>query len=213
MRCDGICRTNIRTVESWKTVGFCRTAQTSIISFPSNNIAWFWGFCCHRTLCNLAHAPWTCPEKPPSIGPIALSCHDSACPSAEGAVSGKMAGLGRWVWKCLESPVIWHSRVLCEIGTYLFESCLYPWTSFWTGKNTWQPLDLCNIWCLWVIMNHNFCLLTGLGRETQEFSQGEHPQGETLQLKVSWIGGTSKSSNNIQYTLVTYGGKSRFNMF
>lgn len=162
-----------------KNKGFAAQAQTSIISFPSNNIAWFWGFCCHRTLCNLAHAPWTCPEKPPSIGPIALSCHDSACPSAEGAVSGKMAGLGRWVWKCLESPVIWHSRVLREIGTYLFESCLNPWTSFWTGKKTWQPLDLCNIWCLWVIMNYSFCLLTGLGRETQEFSQGEHPQGET----------------------------------
>ena len=130
--CDGRCRTNIHG-----------RAQRSIISFPSNNIELFWGFCYHRTLCNLAHALWTCPKKPPSIGPIALSCHDSACPSAEGAVSGKMAGLGRWVWKCLESPVIWHSRVLCEIGTYLFESCLYPWTSFWTGKKKHGSLWIC----------------------------------------------------------------------
>ena len=128
---------------------------------------------------------------------------------------------GRWqdwvvgfgnVWKCLESPVIWHSRVAWNrhvLVWVLFKSL----DLVLDRKNTWQPLDLCNIWCLCVIMNHKFCLLTGLGRETQEFSQGEHPQGETLQLKVSWIGGTSKSSNNIQYTLVTYGGKSRFNMF
>ena len=62
-----------------------------ITSWPSNRIAWFWvSFQCHRTLCkstfSLKLSNWTKNQ------PIALSCYDSVCPSAKGAVSGNLVG-------------------------------------------------------------------------------------------------------------------------
>ena len=69
-----------------------------------------------------------------------------------------------WFWK-----VLWldDMAVRCaEKYRHVFFD-LYPWTSrIQTGKKHGSHyLDLCNVWCLWVIMNHIFCLLPGLRME------------------------------------------------
>ena len=69
-----------------------------------------------------------------------------------------------WFWE-----VLWldDMAVRCaEKNRHVFFD-LYPWTSrIQTGKKHGSHyLDLCNVWCLWVIMNHIFCLLPGLRME------------------------------------------------
>lgn len=69
-----------------------------------------------------------------------------------------------WFWK-----VLWldDMAVRCADKNRNVFFDLYPWTSrIQTGKKHGSHyLDLCNVWCLWVIMNHIFCLLPGLWME------------------------------------------------
>ena len=69
-----------------------------------------------------------------------------------------------WFWK-----VLWldDMAVRCADKNRNVFFDLYPWTSrIQTGKKHGSHyLDLCNVWCLWVIMNHIFCLPPGLWME------------------------------------------------
>ena len=75
---------------------------------------------------------------------------------------------------------------------------LYPWTSrIQTGKkHGYHYLDLCNVWCLWVIMNHLFACFLGYGwREMQEFSQIEQA------FRKKWVARRTSTRWNTRYII------------
>ena len=85
----------------------------------------------------------------------------------DGRIGLMVHGTGIRQSMVLEGPMTWrHGRACAEKNRNVFFD-LYPWTSrIQIGKKHGSHyLDLCNVWCLWVIMNHIFCLLPGLRME------------------------------------------------
>ena len=181
--CDGICRTNMH--QRWYDFFWlCRTMGPNVItSWPEKQqlIALLWVFLQCRTLCKS-----TCSLK---IAPLIKKQHLSLSaamiphvqvrkvPGLDTRWQDRVDGIG-WCYMehhgtgirqsmVLEGPMTWrHGRACAEKNRHVFFD-LYPWTSrIQTGKKHGSHyLDLCNVWCLWVIMNHIFCLLPGLWME------------------------------------------------
>ena len=181
--CDGICRTNMH--QRWYDFFWlCRTMGPNVItSWPEKQqlIALLWVFFQCRTLCKS-----TCSLK--IVPLIKRNTYRSRLPWFRMSKYGRCRGWTRdgriglmvlvgvtwnitgqefdkaWFWK-----VLWldDMAVRCaEKNRHVFFD-LYPWTSrIQTGKKHCSHyLDLCNSWCLWVIMNQIFCLHPGFGME------------------------------------------------